>query len=219
MRAHTITTKARVGGGDARSARSFPAASSRSASPPCVFGRHGEQRGRVELAYYLSEEGPSVTSGTDGPATLQGEHGPGTRRHRTGQASDELSQQRLNIVDRVRCQPSDHYQGAHSTYRAPTDDEVDADPSVRRQEAAKPAASPEGRACEAKFEVTGDEALDTEWHRDRAATSSARASTVTYASALQHGRARPVGDARLRNKGASRCETKRSALEPRGCRN
>ncbi len=88
---------------------------------------------------YLSEEGPSVTSGTEA-ATFKGSTDQGLDvTVRVGE--DELVN-RVNIVDRVRCQPSDHFKG-HSTYRAPLDESTLTSFADKKRKTTAPG----GRAC------------------------------------------------------------------------
>lgn len=149
MRAHTITTKARFGA-RARTTRTILALSLAVVLLAATASAAGAGSG-----LYLSEGGPSVTSGA-GAAKFKGSTDQGLDV--TVRVGDDGLVNKVGIEDRVRCQPPDHFRG-HSTYRAPLDESTPTSFADKKGKTTHPG----GARVRVKFEVTGERISDTEW--------------------------------------------------------
>ena len=103
---------------------------------------------------YLSKGGPSATSGAG--AKFKGSTDQGLDV--TVRVGDDGLVNKVTIVDRVRCQPPDHFQG-HSTYRAPLDESTPTSFADKKRKTTHRG----GTRVRVKFEVTGEKLSDTEW--------------------------------------------------------
>jgi hypothetical protein len=153
MRAHTITTKARVGARGGRKRTIVPRGILALSLAVVLFAASASSAG-AGSGLYLSEGGPSVTSGAG--AKFKGSTDQGLDV--TVRVGDDGLVNRVNIVDRVRCQPSDHFQG-HSTYRTPLDESTPTSFADKKGKTTHPG----GARVRVKFEVTGERISDTEW--------------------------------------------------------
>jgi hypothetical protein len=154
MRAHTIITKARVEGGG-RTTRTIVPRGILALSLAVVLLAATASSAGAGRGLYLSEGGPSVTSGA-GAANFEGSTDQGLPVDvRVG---DDGLVNRVRIQDRVRCQPPDQFQG-HSTYRAPLDESTPTSFADKKRSTRHPS----GFRIRVKFEVTGEKISDTEW--------------------------------------------------------
>ena len=138
MRAHTITTKARVGGRGRRKRTIVPRGILALSLAVVLFATTASSAG-AGSGQDPSEEGPSATNGA-GAAKFKGSTDQGLDV--TVRVGDDGLVNKVSIEDRVRCQPSDHFQG-HSTYRAPLDESTPTGFADKKRNTTHP----EGRAC------------------------------------------------------------------------
>jgi hypothetical protein len=149
MRAHTTITKARAG------ARGRTKRASLALSLAVVLLAATASSAGAGSGLYLSEGGPSVTSGA-GAGKFKGSTDQGLDV--TVRVGDDGLVNKVGIEDRVRCQPSDHFKG-HSTYRAPLDESTPTSFADKKGKTTHPG----GARVQVKFEVTGEKISDTEW--------------------------------------------------------
>jgi hypothetical protein len=154
MRAHTIATKARVGRRGRPKRTIVPRGILALSLAVVLFAATASSAG-AGSRLYLSEEGPSVTSGTEA-ATFKGSTDQGLDV--TVRVGEDGLVNRVGIVDRVRCQPPDQFSG-HATYRAPLDESTPTSFADKKRKTTHPS----GYRVRVKFEVTGEKISDTEW--------------------------------------------------------
>ena len=152
MRAHTITTKARVVG-KGRSRTIIPRGILVLSLAIVLFAATASSAG-AGRGQDPSEGGPSATNGAG--AKFKGSTDQGLDV--TVRVGDDGLVNKVSIEDRVRCQPSDHFQG-HSTYRAPLDESTPTGFTDKKRKTTHPG----GARVRVKFEVTGEKISGTEW--------------------------------------------------------
>jgi hypothetical protein len=154
MRAHTITTKARVGARARMNRTIVPRGIVALSLAVVLFAAMASSAG-AGSGLYLSQGGPSATSGAEA-AKFKGSTEQGLDV--TVRVGDDGLVNKVTVVDRVRCQPPDHFQG-HSTYRAPLDESTPTSFADKKRKTTHPS----GYRVRVKFEVIGEKVSDTEW--------------------------------------------------------
>jgi hypothetical protein len=177
MRAHTITTKARARGRGRRKRTVVPRGILALSLAVVLFAATASTAG-AGRGLDQSEGGPSVTSGAEA-AKFKGSTDQGLDV--TVRVSDDGLVNRVNIEDRVRCQPQDHFKG-HSTYKAPLDESTPTSFADKKRNTTHPGAA----RVRVKHEITGEKISDTECGPGPRSARSAR--TVTNPSAARRAR-------------------------------
>lgn len=169
MRAHTITTKARAGG-RGRTKRTIAPRGVLALSLAVALLAATVSTAGAGRSPYLSEAGPSVTSGA-GAAIFEGRTEQG--RDVTVRVGADGLVNKVKIEDRTRCRPPGHIAG-EATYTAPLDESTPTSFADKNDET-----GPFGtRRVRVKYEATGEKISDTEW------TGTARRKII----ATRHGR-------------------------------
>jgi hypothetical protein len=150
MRAHTITTKARVG------ARGRMKRTILALSLAVMLFAATASSAAAGSGPYLSEGGPSATSGA-GAAKFKGRTDQGLDV--TVRVGDDGLVNRVNIENRVGCRKGPDHITGHSTYRAPLDESTPTSFADKKRNTTHPG----GARVRVKHEITGERISDTEW--------------------------------------------------------
>jgi hypothetical protein len=155
MRAHTITTKARVGARGRTKRTIVPRGILALSLAVVLFATTASSAG-AGRGQDPSEEGPSGTNGA-GAAKYKGSTDQGLDV--TVRVGDDGLVNRVNIENRVRCQQGPDHITGHSTYTAPLDESTPTGFADKKRKTTHPG----GARVRAKHEVTGEKISDTEW--------------------------------------------------------